>query len=265
MGRKHACPLFQCKTFYYTGQQTKLAFVLKEDTLFFKAVCYAGVPEKIVWDKRNHRLCLQDVQKCDICTENCPSTATSLIMAAHPSHLPSFPHRPLHCPCLSLLLVWDQPCLRVSRMGGDHEWDQELGKIEQNLGTQAPRPALRKWYMVACVGPWPSHRPLLNPFPHDNWGCWYEYFPPGIPGRMKCVGRQNNSITMPNICRILIQPLGILMMTPKGSEEGGGQHGLMWEKPTSWGVSFLQQWKSWMVMTCACPLGDATQSGTSFR
>ncbi|XP_054939620.1 copine-9 isoform X3 [Physeter macrocephalus] len=31
-----------------------------------------------------------------------------------------------------------------------------------------------------------------------------------------------------------------------------------------WDQPCLRQWKSWMVMTCACPLGDAMQSGTSF-
>ena len=44
---------------------------------------------------------------------------------------------------------------------------------------------------------------------------------------MECMGgtNNNNSITMPNICRTLIQPLGGLLMTPEGSEEAEGSMG----------------------------------------
>ena len=53
-------------------------------------------------------------------------------------------------------------------MGGLHEWDQELGKIEEDLGTQA--------CLIEKIGRMPVSNlgqviPSLNPFPHYNRGC----------------------------------------------------------------------------------------------
>ena len=51
--------------------------------------------------------------------------------------------------------------MKVSKMGSFHEWDQELGKTEKDLGTQACLIEKIRWMPVSDLG---QVRPSLNHF-----------------------------------------------------------------------------------------------------
>lgn len=138
---------------FYNGQQACLPFVPVWDTLLnwivnkpalcskgryyiFQGCLISRHPWKDSLEQRESVPLLARYAETWYMHRELSPVVTSIVTTAHPKHSTSFPHRPPHCLCLSLLSVWDQPCLKVSRIRGVHEWDQELGKIGEDLGTQ---------------------------------------------------------------------------------------------------------------------------------
>lgn len=62
------------KTFSLLRRETR--------SLYFKAICYLGVFEKIAQSKGGQCLCLQNVQKCDRYMEKCLSTISEITWEA---------------------------------------------------------------------------------------------------------------------------------------------------------------------------------------